>query len=328
MAKQIIGFDIGERQVKMICVNGTKLKTAGTAQLPDNLINQGEILSMDAMGDFLKSAARELNIPRGDAAVVLPSSLVYVRSAVEVPAMSISQLAFNLPYEFNDYLTEDKSQYIFDYAVRETIPGEDGQPESFSLFACAALRKAIEQYRAMFRRAGFRLKVALPGEFALSNLLAPLPQEQDYCIVDVGHNDCQIDIFHGRSHSLRRTIDQGMAELDQAIADEWDVDIHVARTYKLSNYNDALELEGSQELYRSLAVEVLKAVNFYNYNNRDSMLEDLYLCGGGAAIPALREAIASQTNLNVHLGSELLPDTEGLEEPWLYLPAWGATQNL
>ena len=92
-----------------------------------------------------------------------------------------------------------------------------------------------------------------------------------------------------------------------------------------SDVNGVLETEYAREFYSRLAVEIMKAVNFYHYNNRDRELKELYLCGGGAAIMALRETVADTVNLTVRGGEELLD--EGMrpaEEPWLYLRAIGS----
>lgn len=94
---------------------------------------------------------------------------------------------------------------------------------------------------------------------------------------------------------------------------------------KQSNFNGVLETDYAREFYSRLAVEIMKAVNFYHYNNRDRELKELYLCGGGAAIMALRETVADTVNLTVRGGEELLD--EGMrpaEEPWLYLRAIGS----
>ena len=51
-------------------------------------------------------------------------------------------------------------------------------------------------------------------------------------------------------------------------------------------------------------------------------LKELYLCGGGAGIAALRETIAETTRLEVHPATDLLPEQQcPEEEPWLYLRA-------
>lgn len=89
-------------------------------ELPDNMVSGGEIVSMDAMADFIKEMAKENGISRGAAAVILPGTLVFTRN-VTVPAMTDGQLLYNLPFEFKDYLTQEKNKYYFDYAVRASI---------------------------------------------------------------------------------------------------------------------------------------------------------------------------------------------------------------
>ena len=98
------------------------------------------------------------------------------------------------------------------------------------------------------------------------------------------------------------------------------MEIHAAQGYKQSNFNGVLDTEYAKEFYSRLAVEIMKAVNFYHYNNRDRELKEMYLCGGGAAIRPLRETIAAAVKLEVKGGEELLADgMRPAEEPWLYL---------
>lgn len=114
-------------------------------------------------------------------------------------------------------------------------------------------------------------------------------EDTDRCIVSLGHRSTYLYIFHGSRFDSRRGVEAGGAELDSLIADHCGVDVHVAHSYKNSDYNGVLESDYAQELYARLAGEIVRAVNFYNYNNRDRELKELYLCGGGAGIAALRE---------------------------------------
>ena len=59
------------------------------------------------------------------------------------------------------------------------------------------------------------------------------------------------------------------------------MDIHLAHSYMRADYNGVLEADYTREAHSRLAVEIMKAVNFYNYNNRDRESHDLYICGGG-----------------------------------------------
>ncbi len=324
MAKQWIGFDIGDCSVKMVHVTGKEIKNTVVAELPDNIVDDGQIISMDAMADFIREHAKQGGLPKADAAVILPTAIMMTRT-VTMPVMTERQLVFNLPYEFNDYLKEEKHHYLFDYAVREMKYDEEGKPYEMRIFACAALKEDIEKYRMMFRRAGFKLKLAVPQECAYTNIINGVDREvgRDCCIVDLGHNATRLHIFHGGEYETRRVIDIGNRELDRLIADEKEVDVHVAHSYKENNYEDVLSGESALGLYNRLAVEIMKAVNFFNYNNRSAELSDLYLCGGGAAIRPLVQMIEDVTNLKVHPASELMSQANDEEESYAFLRGYG-----
>ena len=188
---KLVGFDIGENSVKMVYFSGRELKRAITAELPDAMVSNGRILSMDAMADFIRDMAKGYGIPLTNAAMVLNTGDHFVRS-VTLPLMTEQQLRYNLPYEFRDFLTEEKNRYFFDYSMQGILNGSDGQPEKMELFACAMLKSSVEEYRAMFRRAGFRQRVLTPDESAYGALLEEHiahhgGEDTDRCIVSLGH---------------------------------------------------------------------------------------------------------------------------------------------
>lgn len=94
--KKIVGIDIGGSSVKLAYFAGSTLKKAAMAPLPDNMVADGRILSMDAMADFLRQAARDNGIPLTNAAVVLPSTEVFTRE-LTMPALTDSGGAPTVP---------------------------------------------------------------------------------------------------------------------------------------------------------------------------------------------------------------------------------------
>ena len=67
---KLVGFYIGENSVKMVYFSGRELKRAITAELPDAMVSNGRILSMDAMADFIRDMAKGHGIPLTNAAMV------------------------------------------------------------------------------------------------------------------------------------------------------------------------------------------------------------------------------------------------------------------
>lgn len=58
-----VGFEIGDHSVKLVYFAGKELKKAVSVALPDAMVSHGRILSMDAMADFLREAAKANGIP-------------------------------------------------------------------------------------------------------------------------------------------------------------------------------------------------------------------------------------------------------------------------
>ena len=68
MTGNIVSFDIGSAQIKLVWCAGGVCKAAVSAPVPDGLVRGGTIVSMDAMADLLRQLAKENNLPRSDPA--------------------------------------------------------------------------------------------------------------------------------------------------------------------------------------------------------------------------------------------------------------------
>lgn len=320
MGKTTIGVDIGEDQVKFAVCDPGEVRRLAEEPLPDNLVRDGHIISPEAMSDFLRQAAAKHRVSGRKCAVVLPSTVAFTKRTV-MPAMTVEQLRINLPYEFRDYITQEKDKYVYDYAVLDLERDGDGKPKQMELMAAACPKTLIREYMDMFRRAGFKLMTAAPEEFAYYNLLRryeeahPDRAGREHCIIDLGHRATRVHIFTGLKFEVSRVIEYGGATADAAIADELHVDEHIARTYKLSNHENAQELESCRGLYNAVALEITRAVNFYGYNNPDSALQTAWVCGGGVRNEAMMAQLRETLSLELEPIAGLLPPGggEGLE---------------
>ena len=154
MSRSVIAFDIGSKDIKVVQWNGHHVVQAFSVQTPENLVKEGKIVSYEVMADLVKESAREHHLAGRNCAVILPDSHAFLRR-LTTPAMTVEQLAVNLPYEFRDFLTMEKDKYFYDYAVNELVKDEEGQPKELDLTACAVPKEVIDQYRAMFHRCGY-----------------------------------------------------------------------------------------------------------------------------------------------------------------------------
>ena len=327
MGSSLVGIDIGENAVKLVQSSGTAMRKAVSFELLDNMVSQGTILSMDAMADFIKENAKKEGLS-GNAAIIIPDRLIVTRN-ITMPVMNESQLKYNLPFEFKDYLDDEKNKYFYDYAVKEMINDEEGKPAEMRLLGCVVRKETIAQYRQMLKRAGFNMKVAVPAVYAMERYIESadhFDKDGDYCLVNIGHETTTIYFYHGGEISSSRVIDVGIASIDRNYAQSEEVDVHIAHSHVISNYNDVLESEMAELTYNALAVEVMKAVNFFNYNNREAVLNEVRVLGGGALIPKLLDTMANVTGLTVRSAGDMEKGAAaGIKDCELYLQAFAAT---
>ena len=355
MAKSCLGIDIGKDQLKLVLMKGETIQKAVSVQMPEGLLKEGRIVSVETTGELIRKTMKENKIRCKEAAVVVSSGVCFLRN-VTMPEMTADQLVYNLPYEFRDYITDELKKYAFDYSwgSTEELPkakkpkkqpkkkkGEEKPDEKaedseerrgeMELLAAAAPLEAIDDLRLMARKAGLKLTFAAPEVSACENLLHyKLKEESDkdkeYGILDLGSTSSRLLIFKGDRHQVTRIIERGMEQVEELLADSLHIDIHLAHTWLLTNHEDCVNSEVCQDAFSQISVELMRALNFYQFSNPDSRLEDIYICGGGASIESMRESLKENLDVTIHDASELMDGLGGgrvSEVPSLWMLAAG-----
>lgn len=76
-----------------------------------------------------------------------------------------------------------------------------------------------------------------------------------------------------------------------------------------------------EEQYRTRAVQVMRVLNFYSFNNVNNTIDSLYYCGGGARYGELIDALKETLDLPVRSVAELLPEVSlDEEDEWIDSP--------
>ncbi len=298
MKQTLLAFDIGTSQVKLALRRRGKEPQIVAVQTPDNLFKDGQIRSPHLMAGFIRVLCKDYNLPRQNCALVVPNSAVVCRT-LRLPAMSTKQLELNLSFEFADYISDEPQKYVYDYAMQEMVMGEDGKPAEMVMLGAAMSKKLSAWYVEMFHEAGMSLRTIVPQEMALTTLMRQMPDDNvGRCVINLGHSSTEVFFYRGSKLQFVRGIAMGGADLDQVIADGSKVDVIMARNYKHANFNGVWYQEYCKEAYNRLALEVIKAVNFYRYNNREAELNNVVFLGGGSVVEPLCQTIAESTGLS------------------------------
>lgn len=338
MAKTYLGIDIGYDRLKLALVSGRQVKKTASVQMPANLVKEGRVVSVETMGELIRKSMKENGIRANYAAIALPNEAVFVRT-LTVPQMNADQLSYNVSYEFRDYINDELKNYVFDYAMISTPEQIRNQPQktdengapippTMDILAVAAPSSLIEDSRAILRKAGLRMKKAAPAVCAYIALIRQLQAgpQQEYCILDLGYNAIRMYMFAGETHTATRVLEIGLSGIDNAIADAYNVDVHLAHTYLLTNNDGCQNKDFCVNAFTNISVELMRAMNFYRFNNPDSQLNDIWLCGGGAIIPALRNAISQSLDMNIHEAAELIYRGDQIPDCHSFVQAIGIAQ--
>ena len=338
MAKSVLGIDIGYDNVKLALVKGKTIQRTAVVRMPERLLKEGKVVSPETMAELIRTTMKENKMHCQNAALILNDEVAYLRE-VTMPRMTAEQLVINLPYEFRDYITDELKQYTFDYAMITTPEEWKHAPEkseededegyaggSMELMAAAVETNVLDEYRAMLRKAGLKLQKAAPTVSAYTGIirhLGAIEKDSEICILDFGYQAIRMHIFRGDRHMVTRITEIGLSSLDDALANHFNVDVHLAHTYLLNNYENCQNGEVLADAFSNIAVELMRVINFYQFSNPDNQLSQIIVCGGGASIPALYRTIGETLDLPVHLATELLPGGTALDEGGLALQAAG-----
>lgn len=288
MGKVRLCLDIGSNSLQIVVPQGAGFQIE-EVKLPEGMVDEaGAMVLPHAFAQFLKQTKKELGLPSGPVALVLPASQIICK-LVNMPNITEAQVMMNLPYEFSEFVQGAADLYKYDYAVCDKLPDEEGIP----MMAAVALKDTLAGYTKVFAQAGMRLQTVLPQEMALIQLCRTKGGDsEEFCFVDLGHQCTRITVVYKDRIRASRQITIGGRDLDRVIANEAGVSQFLANTHKMSNFHNVLGIPAVVEICDRIAVEILKVVNFYNFTYRDNALRGVYLVGGGTRLDCLTQSIA------------------------------------
>jgi Tfp pilus assembly PilM family ATPase len=301
----LIGIDIGNYQLKVSLTKKGILEGFFSIPLPENLVKNSMIHFWEPMASFLRESLAQNNIRIKNAVFSVPLSALYIRT-VELPLMTIRQLELNLPFEFHDYISDDSSEYYYDYAVIER------NDKSMKLLTVACSKKLIQQYKQLAKAARLRIVGLLPDVVGLQRViqrydeLYNLQGKKDYAILDMGDHAYSIHFFRHGCYEITRNLEPGASEIVSLIAEITEKERHVARIKAEENQDAILEHPRLITYYENRAVEIMRVLNFYSYSNAGNTIDTLYYCGGGSCYEKQLETIARTLTLPMRPITDLM----------------------
>lgn len=149
-------------------------------------------------------------------------------------------------------------------------------------------------------------------------------KRKDYAILDLGTRAMRIHFFRHGIYDITRTMEPGCEEIEhiRSGSKEKMRELGIEEEEENRDETDKEKLDTIlEEQYRTRAVQVMRVLNFYSFNNADNTIDRLYYCGGGARYEGLVEMLKETLDLPVQSIAELMPDIDlDDEDEWIDSP--------
>lgn len=133
-------------------------------------------------------------------------------------------------------------------------------------------------------------------------------KRKDYAVLSLEYSRDRLHFFSNGAYEITRNLGITEKQICEVIAQNEGVDIHIAQLMLDQNQNHVLEQEQVLDLLQSVATEVMRVMNFYNYNNPRNTIDAIYYYGREAD-SAFLERIQSMTELPIRPLTDLLEET-------------------
>ncbi|MDO5146484.1 MAG: pilus assembly protein PilM [Eubacteriales bacterium] len=318
--KKCLGIELGNLTAKLALCTENKIIKFVHEHIPEGCMRDGQVDDWEQLTEFMKDVCLQYRLKGSRAAFVLPEGQTYV-SRLTMPDMTPKQMRINLPYEFEDLVMRD-SNYLYDYAIlgrRE----EEGK-RLLDLLAAAIDVELVAQYEKLAADCGLKMVGSMPETAVYQNMMRKYfennleEMDQDFVMLNLGYDSCQMRIFVGGKYEVIKQIDTGLRVLAEAIADSMGISAKEAGTYIDDNRLDILRTEACHMVYDRMTVEIMRGINFFSYSYGQSSLSAIYCCGRGAGVEPLLETIENAAATKVRGIYELFEGMYESKNPFIY----------
>jgi type IV pilus assembly protein PilM len=283
--------------------------------MPEGCVDDLNISSEEALSRSLKIARRTSKMPGGSSNLVLSGSDIIIRHFT-LPVLEEKMLYQNILNEMSGYLPVDPDKYYIDYKI-ESVIQEDGI-EMYKLLVTTAHKRVIDAYRRVLRSAGFNVKIIDTCENAKEKLLRFINERNPefsinggICILDFGTKHTRINIYNNGYYYVSNIIKRSCQSITDVISQYSGKDVLVSEMIKrendfLNNDHPNKELK-SAVTYEvdSMLLEITRVFDYYK-NRAKNTVNSVYISGGGALMPGLRDYMEQHLDLPVRFASDLV----------------------
>ena len=321
----LIGIDIGSNQLKMVQMNknGT-IKRLAFGQIPEGLINQGEIVAHPPLVGVIKKTLKKSKIKGKGCAICLSNSNAIVRE-IKLPNMNQEQISNAIMDEITGFLSLEASEYIVDHKIVEEMFSEDGKLVGLRLKVVAIPKHIVHSYIEALNRANLKVQyvdIASNAQEKLIRISLDAKQELknlNYMIIDFGASTTDIVILENGNYFVHKTIHSGGNNLTSVVAETGSNNIYLAEEdkFKTNYFLEPSSIVNTRVIsyFDHILTDIERTIDFFKGRTNQSDIDKVYITGGASLLRGLGKYLTSQLGIDVSYLNEILNDVKGKNKP-------------
>lgn len=306
--KTTIGLDIGSGLIKVAVIDHGRgepelAKVVITPLLADAIV-EGEVMDPGIVTDAIRSAVEEAGFKTKDVVTAVGGRDVIIKK-IQIERVKEQQARELMRWEAEQHVPFDMESVELDFQILDP----DAEGMEMSVLLVAAKRDLIENKLRLLSDAGLGTAIVDVDAFALHNAFEinhPDAMRGLVGLINIGHEVSNINILDDGVPILTRDITVGTRRFREDLQRERGLGADEAESllqgYDRSAHLDAVIANRGEEI----AMGVERAAAFLASSSRSGgQLRAVYLCGGGARVPGLADALGSRLRLRVEQANPL-----------------------
>lgn len=325
MKNAIFGLDVGTTTMRVSWLSTDKknikyLSALSTATPAKGMVSESPFDHQE-MAAAINKLVIDAKISTNNVSVSLPENRVYTK-VIDMPSLSEKELSSAIYWEAEQYIPAPLDTMTLDWSILRKPKGGDPAGKMQVLLVAAPIQ-VIKRYQAILELAG--LSVAGIETEILSVIRSVVADEHfpTTLIMNIGALNTSLSIVQNGIIVFTYIIPLGGIALTRAIAADFGFALPQAEEYKkiygLLDRDFGGKISNAiQPVLSSMAVEMKKAINFYNdkYKN-ESPIVQLMLTGGSASLAGIGSYFVQNVGLETVIGN-----------PWKMLNVQGVPPDI
>jgi type IV pilus assembly protein PilM len=306
--KTTVGLDIGSGLVKVAVIDHSKAepeltKVVITPLLADAIV-EGEIMDPGIVSEAITNTLAAAGVATKEVVTAVGGRDVIIKK-IQIERVKEQQARELMRWEAEQHVPFDMESVELDFQILDP----DGDAPDMSVLLVVAKRELVEAKVRVLTDAGLNPTMVDVDAFALHNAFErnyPDAMTGVVALVNIGHEVTNVNILDEGVPVLTRDITVGTRRFREDLQRDRGLSTEdagaVLQGYDRTPDLDAV-IEGRGE---EISVGVERAVAFLSSSSRSAgNLRSVYICGGGARIPGLADALGGRLRLGVEQANPL-----------------------